>query len=104
MVFTKRELLTLFRSVETEFTRTGFGGQRGNKGGVSIRATVGGVQICFTNSHLAPHDGQVEERISHFNMILDQQRFRHLITPNISSHEYVVFLIFHFQITFVKNV
>ena len=49
---------------------------QGNKGGVSIRMDIAGVNICFVNSHLAAHLDNVPERIQVFSAttILSQMK------------------------------
>ena len=36
---------------------------QGNKGGVSVRMDVCGVNVCFVNCHLAAHQQKIAERI-----------------------------------------
>lgn len=89
-VFIRRSLLTFLRNVEVNYTRTGFGGLWGNKGGVSIRMTINGYNICFVNCHLAAHDNKIERRIQDYHDIIYTQNFKHLKTPKILNHEYVI--------------
>lgn len=87
-LFVKSQHVTTIRGIETETTKTGFGGVWGNKGGVSIRFRVNGAcSVVITNSHLAAFDDQLEQRITDFNSIIDDQSFRDQQTPNILSHE-----------------
>lgn len=93
MMFVKREHLLSIRRVQTTYTRTGFGGLWGNKGGVSIRLNINGCSICIVNSHLAAHDEYIQQRITDYNTILDSQKFDDPLTPTILSHEQVSILL-----------
>lgn len=89
-VFCRRNLLTKIRDVEINWTRTGFGGWWGNKGGVSIRMTVNGCHICFLSCHFAAHDHKLEQRISDYKKVVYGQRFEggHK-RVHVLSHEWV---------------
>jgi hypothetical protein len=88
-IFVLREIMLRSRDFETESVKTGFGGLLGNKGGVSLRFTLNGNSFCATNSHLAAHQENLQQRIQDYKSILDGTRF--LIDPNTSSiltHDY----------------
>lgn len=91
-VFVLREHLLRVRDIETLYTKTGFGGMWGNKGAVSIRFGVSGVSVCLVNCHLTPHDHLLAERISDYNIILDDQVFSNQETANIFFHDYVFWI------------
>ncbi|XP_041350505.1 inositol polyphosphate 5-phosphatase K-like [Gigantopelta aegis] len=91
-VFVKRSILPFVSSIESEATRTGFGGLWGNKGGVSIRLDVFDVNLIIVNSHLAAHQNNVAERMTDFDSILDDQRFRDEDVENILDHDYVFWM------------
>lgn len=88
-IFVLREILLHTRDFETESVKTGFGGFFGNKGGVSLRFTLNGNSFCATNSHLAAHQENLQQRIQDYKNILESTRF--LIDSNTSSpltHDY----------------
>ena len=87
IVFSKRSLLTKIRDVQINWTRTGFGGWWGNKGGVSMRMTVNGCHVCFLSCHFAAHDNKLDQRISDYKHVVYGQRFERSKTPTILSHE-----------------
>ncbi|CAM9966300.1 unnamed protein product [Lampetra fluviatilis] len=75
LVFVQSSLLPLVRDVHTAYTRTGLGGYWGNKGGVSVRASLCGLSFCFVNCHLPPHEGGHLQRLDALERILDEQRY-----------------------------
>lgn len=88
-IFVLREIILRTRDFETESVKTGFGGLLGNKGGVSLRFTLNGNPICVVNSHLAPHQEQLKQRIDDYHSILNGTKF--LVdsrTPGIMKHDY----------------
>ncbi|KAL5016599.1 hypothetical protein ScPMuIL_006188 [Solemya velum] len=91
-VFVKRNKLLNFTNIETEQTKAGLGGWWGNKGGVSVRFDLNGVNMIIVNCHLAAHMTNVAERIEDFNMILDTQKFRDEDVDNILDHDYVFWM------------
>lgn len=92
MLFCKKEHITHLRGVQTDYTRTGFGGMWGNKGGVSIRFNAYGCSVCIVNAHLAASDDEISRRISDYNSIIDKQRFVDPQTENILTHDYVFWI------------
>ena len=48
---------------------------QGNKGGVCVRWALRGVSLCVVNSHLAPHEGAIAERVANYNAIIDRTVF-----------------------------
>lgn len=74
-IFVLREIMLRARDFETESVKTGFGGLLGNKGGVSLRFTFNGNSFCATNSHLAAHQENLDQRIQDYKSILEGTRF-----------------------------
>jgi len=74
-VYVKRTRLLSVRDISEDIVRTGLGGLWGNKGAVGLRLVIGGVNICLVNSHLTPHDHQLDARIADYNAIIQQMRF-----------------------------
>ncbi|XP_055378778.1 inositol polyphosphate 5-phosphatase K isoform X2 [Condylostylus longicornis] len=89
ILFAKRKHLLHMRDIEAEFTRTGFGGLWGNKGGVSIRLTLYGCGVAFVNSHLAAHDHELDERVNDYKQILDNHHYHVKRYREIYDHDYV---------------
>uniref|UniRef100_A0A6G1SEP5 Phosphatidylinositol 4,5-bisphosphate 5-phosphatase A n=1 Tax=Aceria tosichella TaxID=561515 RepID=A0A6G1SEP5_9ACAR len=90
-IFVLREIMLRTRDFETESVKTGFGGLLGNKGGVSLRFTLNGNSFCATNSHLAAHQENLQQRIQDYQSILDGTKFT--IDPNTSgiiTHDYSI--------------
>lgn len=88
-IFVLREIMLRTRDFETESVKTGFGGLLGNKGGVSLRFTLNGNSISVTNSHLAAHQENLQQRIDDYNSIMDNTKY--LIdnsTSRILTHDY----------------
>ncbi|GAB1607907.1 inositol polyphosphate 5-phosphatase K-like, partial [Argonauta hians] len=92
LAFCRQNIFTLINGIESEKTKTGFGGWWGNKGGVCIRFDVNGINMCIVNSHLAAHRDQTPERIMDLNSILEDQKFRDDDVNNILDHDYVLWL------------
>ncbi|XP_052799646.1 inositol polyphosphate 5-phosphatase K-like isoform X1 [Mya arenaria] len=91
-VFVRRPLLLNVTSIESEYSKAGMGGWWGNKGGVSVRFDVGGVNLIIVNTHLAAHMENMAERIEDFNTVLKTQRFRDPDVENILDHDYVFWM------------
>lgn len=88
-IFVLREIMLRTRDFETESVKTGFGGLLGNKGGVSLRFDLNGNSFSVTNSHLAAHQENLQQRIDDHNSILDNTKY--LLNSNTSSiltHDY----------------
>ncbi|XP_022243099.1 inositol polyphosphate 5-phosphatase K-like isoform X3 [Limulus polyphemus] len=92
LFFCKRTHLVHIRRTQTAYTRTGFGGVWGNKGGVSIRFNVYGCSLCVVNCHFAPHDKELQQRIYEYNTIVDSQSFDDPQSNNILTHDYVFWM------------
>lgn len=88
-IFVLREIMLRARDFETESVKTGFGGLLGNKGGVSLRFTLNGNSFSVTNSHLAAHQENLQQRIDDYNSILDGTKYTvDANTSNILTHDY----------------
>lgn len=88
-IFVLREIMLRSRDFETESVKTGFGGLLGNKGGVSLRFTLNGNSISVTNSHLAAHQENLQQRIDDYKSILDGTKYRiDANTSSILTHDY----------------
>lgn len=61
----------------------------GNKGGVAVSFQLNEASICFVNSHLAAHMGNVAERNDDYKAIDDYMRFEEngLQVRTINDHE-----------------
>ncbi|XP_058800391.1 inositol polyphosphate 5-phosphatase K isoform X2 [Phymastichus coffea] len=81
-VFFLRKHLTHLRNIETQYTKTGFGGMWGNKGAISVRFNLYGVDICIVDAHLTAHDQLLADRIDDYNTIIRE----HLYTVPEKSH------------------
>lgn len=92
LVFIHRSLLPYCTSFESEITKTGMGGWWGNKGGVSVRLDIFGINLIIVNSHLAAHQDNVAERIVDYDSILDDQKFKDPDVENILDHDYVFWM------------
>ncbi|KAG5334381.1 INP5K phosphatase, partial [Acromyrmex charruanus] len=91
-VFCLRKHLTHLRLIETQYTKTGFGGIWGNKGAVSIRMNTYGVSICVVNTHLTPHDHLLADRVSDYNTIVTDHTFTAPFTSRILYHDYIFWI------------
>ncbi|XP_018567291.1 phosphatidylinositol 4,5-bisphosphate 5-phosphatase A-like isoform X2 [Anoplophora glabripennis] len=92
VVFALRKHLLNVREIESEYTRTGLAGMWGNKGAVSIRLSIYGCSLCFVNSHLSAHDGQLKDRVEDYNSIIKDQQFHVEETSKIFYHDYVFWM------------
>lgn len=91
-IFCLRKHITHLRSIETQYTRTGCGGMWGNKGAVSIRLNIYGINMCVVNTHLTPHDHLLADRIVDYNTILTNHSFSNPDTSRILFHDYVFWI------------
>lgn len=60
---------------------------QGNKGGVNICLKLYGYYISIVNCHLPPHMANNDQRLEHFDRILEMQNFEGQDIPNILDHE-----------------
>ena len=94
MVFVKPPLLCYIHSVVTCTTRTGFGGWMGNKGAVSIRFTLGKVDLCFINCHLTSQRENNEKRIDELHDVFTEQVFQGRLIPDMKPLDHDVVVLF----------
>ncbi|XP_022219786.1 phosphatidylinositol 4,5-bisphosphate 5-phosphatase A [Drosophila obscura] len=88
-MFVRRPHVEHLNDIESEFTRTGFGGIWGNKGAVSVRFTMYGCGLAFVVAHLAAHDHQLDERIDDYKQILENHHYHVKHYREIYDHDYV---------------
>ncbi|XP_026682622.1 inositol polyphosphate 5-phosphatase K-like, partial [Diaphorina citri] len=74
-VFCLRKHLNYLRNMESAITRTGLMGLWGNKGAISLRLEIYGVNLCVVNAHFAAHDHQNKQRINDYNTVIREQSF-----------------------------
>ncbi|CAK9799917.1 Inositol polyphosphate 5-phosphatase K [Anthophora quadrimaculata] len=91
-VFCLRKHITHLRLIEAQYTRTGCGGMWGNKGAVSIRLNIYGINMCIVNTHLTPHDHLLSDRVADYNTILTNHSFTNQDTSKILFHDYVFWI------------
>ncbi|XP_031728557.1 inositol polyphosphate 5-phosphatase K isoform X1 [Anarrhichthys ocellatus] len=89
LVFAKQFHLPFIRNIQTTYTRTGFFGYWGNKGGVTVRFSFYGHMVCFLNCHLAAHVNYALQRVDEIEYILETQDFDISDTPNVRDHKVV---------------
>ncbi|KAK6192484.1 hypothetical protein SNE40_003941 [Patella caerulea] len=92
IIFAKRSVLPFITNFESEATRTGLNGLWGNKGGVSVRLDIYGMNVIIVNSHLAAHRDNLLERIEDYDSVIDHQKFKDDDVDNIMDHDYVLWM------------
>lgn len=90
--FVKRSLLLALTNIESEVTPSGYGGFMGNKGGVSIRFELFGVNMIFLSCHFTAHKENKRERLNDYYDIINHQRFRDEDVHVILDHDYVFWM------------
>ncbi|XP_017511655.1 inositol polyphosphate 5-phosphatase K isoform X4 [Manis javanica] len=63
---------------------------KGNKGGVSICLKLYGYYVSVINCHLPPHIANNDQRLEHFDRILEMQNFEGHDIPNILDHDLIL--------------
>ncbi|XP_012508488.1 PREDICTED: inositol polyphosphate 5-phosphatase K isoform X3 [Propithecus coquereli] len=63
---------------------------KGNKGGVNICLKVYGYYVSIINCHLPPHMSKNDQRLEHFDRILEMQNFEGHDIPNILDHDLIL--------------
>jgi len=91
-LFCKRKHVPFLRGIETQYTRLGFGGYWGSKGGVSVRFNLYGVACCVVNCHLAAHEEYLEQRIDSYNNIIHNHVYSRKEAKHILYHDYVFWM------------
>ncbi|XP_066219630.1 inositol polyphosphate 5-phosphatase K [Saccopteryx leptura] len=90
LVFAKYQHLPFIQILSTKSTPTGLFGYWGNKGGVNICLKLYGYYVSIINCHLPPHVANNDQRLEHFDRILEMQNFEGLDVPNILDHDLIV--------------
>ncbi|XP_064648696.1 uncharacterized protein LOC135500904 isoform X2 [Lineus longissimus] len=91
-VYVHRSCLQGVTNVESERTKTGFGGLMANKGGVSVRMDLCGIDTIFVNSHFEAHLDNVNMRIDDYKDIIKDMTFRDPDTDRLLDHIYVFWM------------
>ncbi|XP_077021584.1 inositol polyphosphate 5-phosphatase K isoform X2 [Tamandua tetradactyla] len=90
LVFTKHQHLPFIQILCTKSTPTGLFGYWGNKGGVNICLKLYGYYVSIINCHLPPHLTNNDQRLEHFDRILEMQNFEGHDIPNILDHDLIL--------------
>ncbi|KAH8871538.1 Phosphatidylinositol 4,5-bisphosphate 5-phosphatase A [Schistosoma japonicum] len=90
--FLKRNLLHAVTNIESEVTASGYGGVMGNKGGVSARFELCGINMIFLSCHFTAHRENKQDRLNDYLDIIDRQSFRDEDVNVIIDHDYVFWM------------
>nr|XP_003469589.2 inositol polyphosphate 5-phosphatase K [Cavia porcellus] len=90
IVFAKYQHLPFIQIISTKSTPTGLYGYWGNKGGVTIFLKLYGYYVSIINCHLPPHMANNDQRLEHFDRILEMQNFKGHNVPNILDHDLIL--------------
>nr|XP_020136431.1 inositol polyphosphate 5-phosphatase K isoform X2 [Microcebus murinus] len=90
LVFAKYQHLPYIQILFTNSTPTGLFGYWGNKGGVNICLKVYGYYVSIINCHLPPHMSNNDQRLEHFDRILEMQNYERHNIPNILDHDLIL--------------
>ncbi|XP_058416121.1 inositol polyphosphate 5-phosphatase K isoform X2 [Diceros bicornis minor] len=90
LVFAKLQHLPFIQILSTKSTPTGLFGYWGNKGGVNICLKLYGYYVSIINCHLPPHMDNNDQRLEHFDRILEMQNFEGHDIPNILDHDLIL--------------
>nr|BAT46556.1 inositol polyphosphate 5-phosphatase K [Tokudaia muenninki] len=90
LVFAKYQHLPYIQIISTKSTPTGLYGYWGNKGGVNICLKLYGYYISIINCHLPPHMDNNDQRLEHFDQILESLTFEGYDIPNILDHDLIL--------------
>ena len=94
-VFVLQKHVPHIRDVCVSKSKTGLGGNAGNKGGVLIRFTYYNTSMCFVCSHFAAHQKEIKQRNDDFRQIYENSEFVGQTVTGSSSrlevkmHDYV---------------
>ncbi|KAF8562157.1 hypothetical protein P879_02556 [Paragonimus westermani] len=92
LVFARRSLLPAITNTESEVTASGYAGIMGNKGGVSVRFEICGVNVVFLSCHFAAHKDKNKDRVNDYKDIVDNQSFRDDDVHSVLDHDYVFWM------------
>ncbi|XP_036691527.1 inositol polyphosphate 5-phosphatase K isoform X5 [Balaenoptera musculus] len=87
LIFAKYQHLPFIQILSTKSTPTGLFGYWGNKGGINIFLKFYGYYVSIINCHLPPHMANNDQRLEHFDRILEMQNFEAQDIPNILDHD-----------------
>ncbi|CAH8577696.1 unnamed protein product [Heterobilharzia americana] len=90
--FLKRNLLPAVTNIESEVTASGYAGVMGNKGGVSARFELCGINMIFLSCHFTAHMENKRDRLNDYFDIIDHQSFRDEDVNVILDHDYVFWM------------
>uniref|UniRef100_A0A8C3YBE1 Inositol polyphosphate 5-phosphatase K n=1 Tax=Catagonus wagneri TaxID=51154 RepID=A0A8C3YBE1_9CETA len=90
LIFAKYQHLPFIQILSTKSTPTGLFGYWGNKGGVTIFLKLYGYYVSIINCHLPPHMANNDQRLEHFDRILEMQNFEAQDIPNILDHDLIL--------------
>uniref|UniRef100_A0A8D1DKW6 Inositol polyphosphate-5-phosphatase K n=1 Tax=Sus scrofa TaxID=9823 RepID=A0A8D1DKW6_PIG len=90
LVFAKYQHLPFIQILSAKSTPTGLFGYWGNKGGVNIFLKLYGYYVSIINCHLPPHMANNDQRLEHFDRILEMQNFEAQDIPNILDHDLIL--------------
>ncbi|XP_048221602.1 inositol polyphosphate 5-phosphatase K isoform X1 [Perognathus longimembris pacificus] len=90
LLFAKYHHLPYIQILSTKSTPTGLYGYWGNKGGVNICLKLYGYYVSIINCHLPPHLCNNDQRLEHFDRILETQNFEGSAIPNVLDHDLIL--------------
>ncbi|XP_069883553.1 inositol polyphosphate 5-phosphatase K isoform X2 [Dipodomys merriami] len=90
LLFAKYQHLPFIQILSTKSTPTGLYGYWGNKGGVNICLKLYGYYVSIINCHLPPHLYNNDQRLEHFDRILETQNFEGSAIPNVLDHDLIL--------------
>ncbi|KAM4844139.1 inositol polyphosphate 5-phosphatase K [Thomomys bottae] len=90
LLFAKYQHLPYIQILSTKSTPTGLYGYWGNKGGVNICLKLYGYYVSIINCHLPPHLYNNDQRLEHFDRILETQNFEGSAIPNVLDHDLIL--------------
>ncbi|VDP20804.1 unnamed protein product [Echinostoma caproni] len=91
-VFVRRNLLPAITNIESESTPSGYAGVMGNKGGVSVRFEICGVNLIILSCHFTAHKENQRDRLNDYLDIINHQSFRDEDVNVILDHDYVFWM------------
>lgn len=91
-VFVRRELSYNVSGIHLCDEATGIGNVLGNKGATAVALTYKTCQLCFVNSHLAAHQGNVQERNSQVFEIMKGMRLNDSSKEIVSQFHHIFWI------------